>query len=134
MHRRTLVLALCAVALYVAWRSVSSSLGEIATLYAPGVGTDDHYTRIWVVEDRPYTWIRAETPTRRWLPAVRSNPSVTLTRHGQRTAYQASVHDDPESATYVDALFREKYGLADEARALLGHRQTVPIRLEPRRR
>lgn len=132
IQRRTLVLALCAIGLYYAWQALGRSVDEVATLYAPGLGTDDHYTRVWVVEDRPYTWIRAERPTRSWLPAVRGNPNVTLTRHGQRAAYRAEVREDAETVAFVDALFREKYGLADEARELLAPRQSVPIRLEPR--
>jgi hypothetical protein len=132
IQRRTLVYALCALALYFGWQALGRSAIEVATLYAPGVGTDDHYTRIWVVEDRPYTWIRAERPTRSWLPAVRSNPNVTLTRHGQRVNYLATVNEDPEAVVFVDELFRKKYGLADTAREIFTRRQSVPIRLEPK--
>ena len=132
IQRKTIVLALCAVALYYGWQALGRSAEEVATLYAPGVGTDDHYTRVWVVEDRPYYWIRAEKPTRSWLPAVRENPEVTLTRRGQRLDFRAVVHEDPESVAFVDARFREKYGVADAARELLTQRQSVPIRLEPR--
>ena len=132
IQRKTIVLALCAVALYYGWKALGHSAEEVATLYPPGVGTDDHYTRVWVVEDRPYYWIRAEKPTRSWLPAVRENPEVTLTRRGQRLDFRAVFHEDPESVAFVDAKFREKYGVADAARELLTQRQSVPIRLEPR--
>jgi hypothetical protein len=123
---------LLAVAVYFAWHAAANAIGETATLYAPGVGIDDHYTRLWLVEDRPYVWIRAEKPTRSWLPAVRANPNVTLTRHGHRAAYHATVREDPESVAFTNALFRRKYGLADEVRELLEHRDPVPIRLEPK--
>ena len=132
IQRRTLVWALCAVGLYYGWQALGRSMDEVATLYAPGVGTDDHYTRLWVVEHRPYLWIRAEKPNRRWLPAVRGNPNVTLTRHGERVAYRAFVHEDAASIAFVDGLFRRKYGFADTAREYLTKRQSVPIRLEPK--
>jgi hypothetical protein len=132
IQRRTLVLALCAVALYYGWKALGRSADEVATLYAPGIGTDDHYTRVWVVEDRPYYWIRAEKPTRSWLPAVRGNPDVTLTLRGQRLALRADIREDPETVIFVDTLFRAKYGLADAARDVLTERHSVPIRLEPR--
>jgi len=132
MTRRTFVLVILAVALYFGGRSFLNAMGEVATLYAPGVGIDDHYTRVWVVEERPYVWIRAEKPTRSWLPAVRANPNVTLTRHGQRAVYHATVREDSQSIAFTNALFRRKYGLADEVREILEQRQPVPIRLEPR--
>lgn len=132
MHRRTVFLLLLAGAAWFAWHAAVNAMGETATLYAPGVGIEDHYTRLWWVEDRPYVWIRAEKPTRSWLPAVRANPNVTLTRDGQRSAWHATLREDGESVAFTNALFREKYGLADELRDLLEDRHPVPIRLEPK--
>jgi hypothetical protein len=37
--------------------------------------------------------------------------------------------DTPEGRAYVDPLFRAKYGLADQVRALFRRGGTVPIRL-----
>jgi hypothetical protein len=132
IQRRTLLWALCAVGLYYGWQAFARSAQEVATLYAPVVGADDHYTRVWVVEERPYLWIRAETPARSWLPAVRANPEVVLTHRDRRTEYRAEPRQDPETVAHVNALFRAKYGLADAARDVLSQRQPVPIRLEPR--
>ena len=43
-------------------------------------------------------------------------------------SYHAMPEDTQASRTYVDALFRKKYGLADQIYALF-RSQTVPIRL-----
>jgi hypothetical protein len=99
------------------------------TLFVPGVGVQDHYTRLWVVDDPPFVWIRAERPDRLWIDSVRAHPDVTLWRGGAKRHYLAEIRED--AGAYVDALFERKYGLVDRARGLLG-RHSVPIRLSQR--
>jgi hypothetical protein len=55
---------------------------------------------------------------------------VRLYRNGRTLEYVAHFYDDPDSRSLVNAIFREKYGLADEARNLLGGRDSIPIRLD----
>jgi len=83
------------------------------------------------VDDPPHVWIRAEDHRRRWLGAVQANPAVELRRGGETRRYRATLYDTAAARAYVDARFREKYGLADRVRALLGERDTLPIRLDP---
>lgn len=93
---------------------------------------EEYYARVWVVDAKPFVWIRAETPTRNWLEPLRENPSVQLWRGEHRLAYQASIREDAESRAYVDQLFRAKYGSVDWLRSYLRRDATTPIRLEPR--
>ncbi len=130
-RRKSLVLALCAVAAWYGWTTFARSAQETVTLHISGVRNQDHFARVWVVADRPYLWIRAEGPDRRWLRPLEEKQSVILSRDGQRSRYAASVREDLEAREYVDALFREKYGVADVVRGLLVQRQTIPIRLTP---
>lgn len=131
LTRNRLVVALCLIAAAVAWNTIS--VQELATLHVPaGESSDDHYARVWVVDARPFVWIRAEAPTRRWLEPLRENPDVFLWRGDQRIAYRAHIWENEEARAKVDALFREKYGTVDAARALLRRNPTVPIRLDPR--
>jgi hypothetical protein len=129
--RRIFVWALIASLAAVAWNAISAQ--EVATLEVSDA-LDDYYARVWVVDDKPFSWIRAETPTRSWLDPVRKNPGVYLWRHGIRKPYRAVVWEDQASDAhdYVDALFREKYGYMDVLFSLLRTQPTVPIRLEPR--
>lgn len=131
LDRRTMLIALLAVTVYYGWGHVSRAAGEVVTLHAPGSGVDDHYARLWIVEDPPYYWIRAERPSRRWLESIYENPQVTLHRGAQRMRCTAEVREDADALAYVNALFRAKYGLADELRERLGGRDPVPIRLLP---
>jgi hypothetical protein len=115
----------------LAWRTVASL--EVVTLDILAA-RKEHYARIWVVDARPFVWIRAESPDRSWLEPRRQNPDVVLWRGGRRIAYHAVFFDDaPEDARYqVDALFREKYGAVDLLRSLVRRTPTIPIRLDPR--
>lgn len=54
---------------------------EIATLHVSG-GAADHYPRVFIVDDPPLLWVRAERPDRLWLAPLRSNPEVAVQRGG----------------------------------------------------
>jgi hypothetical protein len=128
--RKTLLLALLAAVGMLAWNAISAQ--ETVMLQVSGT-RDDYYARLWVVEAKPYFWIRAETPRRRWLEQLRDHPNVFLWRGDQRQGFHAVIWEDRtgDAHAYVDALFRQKYGLVDQARALLRNEPTVLIRLEP---
>ena len=132
ISQRTLLLILLGLSCFLAWRTLSRGAHEIAVLHTSTVENRDHFATVWMVDDGPYLWIRAEDPARRWLPAVREEPSVSLRRAGREYAYRAALWDTPEGRAYVDPLFRAKYGLADEARAFFRRTETIPIRLDPR--
>ena len=128
--RRNLLLILLGLSCFLAWRSLSRAAHEIAVLHTSKVENRDYFATVWVVDDGPYLWIRAEDPARRWLPAVREDPNVSLRRAGREYAYHAALWDTPEGRAYVDPLFRAKYGLAEEVRALFRRTETIPIRLD----
>ena len=116
--QRTLLLILLGLTCVLAWRTLSRGVQEIAVLHTSTFNDQDHFAAVWVVDDGPYVWIRAEDPARLWLPAVREEPGVSLRRGGRQYAYRATVWDTPDARAYVDPLFRAKYGLADQVRAL----------------
>ncbi len=128
---KTLGILLCVAAVWFGWTAFARSTGEVVTLHVSSAQNKDYFPRLWVVDARPYLWIRAERPDRRWLSALRERPRVKLSRGGRSARYQAAVWARPEVSEDVDALFREKYGLADLVRERLFARQTIPIRLTP---
>ena len=129
--RKIFLWALITALAALAWNTISAQ--EMATLEFSDP-LDDYYEQLWVVDAKPYVWIRAEAPTRSWLEPLRQNPNVYLWRNGVRHPYRAVVWDDQatDAHAYVDALFREKYGYMDVFRSFLRSAPTVPIRLEPR--
>ena len=128
---KTLLVALCVTLGALAWNTIS--VQERVTLQVSGE-RDDYYARVWVVDAKPYLWIRAETPTRTWLEPLREHPNVYLWRGAQRLPLRAVIWENQgsDAHAYVDDLFRQKYGLFDQARALLRTTPTVLIRLDPR--
>ncbi len=133
MHvsRGRIVFLLIVVAVFFGWKNLSRSSQEIAVLHFPGVNNRDTYITLWVVEDGRNLWVRAESPRRLWLELLDHSPRVELRRDGSTRAYRATLYDTADARSYVDPMFRGKYGLADELRSRLMRRSTVPIRLEP---
>ncbi len=131
MTRGKVIFVLIAVGAFLVWDNLSISAHKTAVLHIPPVARNqDIFVTLWVVEDAQSLWIRAESRRRLWLDPLLENPLVELTRSGQTISFRATPFDDPESQTYVDGMFRQKYGRADQLRGLVLPRDTVPIRLE----
>jgi hypothetical protein len=131
MTRGKVIFVLIAVIAFLVWKNLSVFAQETAVLHIPPVARNqDIFVTLWVVEDQQSLWIRAENRRRLWLDLLRDDPLVELTRSGQTITYRATPFDDPDSQAYVDRMFREKYGRADQLRGLVMPRDTVPIRLE----
>jgi hypothetical protein len=130
LSRKVLFFALCTALGMFGWNTISAQ--ETVMLHIPAEH-EDYYATLWVVEAKPYLWIRAETPTRSWLEPLRENPNVYLWRGEVRRRYHAVIWENRggDAHAYVSALFREKYGWFDYARSLLRTTPTTLIRLEP---
>ena len=127
-RRKALIIAFALATGWYAWGQLAQRV-EVVTLFVSGIGVQDHYTRLWVVDDPPYVWLRAERPDRVWVDSLRTHPNVTMWRGEAKLFYRAEILDN--ASPYVDELFALKYGLLDQARGLIG-RQSVAIRLEGR--
>ena len=132
MLRQLVTWLLVGTALYVGWENFSRAAQETVVLRTSTLANEDHFATLWVVDDPPHVWIRAETRQRRWLDSVLKHPEVELRRDGRTLRYTATPYDTDEAHAYVDAMFREKYGLADRLGELLEPRDTLPFRLDPR--
>ncbi len=130
INRKTLRFTILAVVGYLVWQNLSLGARETVVLHIQDSTHRDLFATLWVVDEGPFTWLRAEKRTRRWLDPLRENPNVRLYRDGRTLEYVAHFYDDPDSRSLVNARFRAKYGLADEARGLLGGRDSIPIRLD----
>lgn len=131
MGRRTILgIALCAALVFAGLDWVQKNV-EVVTLHVSG-GYTDHYPRLFIVDDPPAVWVRAERPDRLWLESLRSNPKVMVHRGDGDFAYHAQAWNGEGGHEHVDRLFRAKYGAFDRVAAWLFRRNAVPIRLEPR--
>ncbi len=132
MLRQTLALLAIGFGFFHGWKNLSRAAQETVVLRTSTLHHQDRFATLWVADDPPHVWIRAEDRRRRWLGAVQANPDVELRRGGETLHYRATPYDTAGARAYVDAMFRAKYGFADRARELFGERDPLPIRLDPR--
>ena len=106
--------------------------GEVVTLRTHE-GAKEAVTRLWVIDDGGFQYLRAGNPGSGWLKRIQLDPSVVVERNGVAARYRAvPVLDDPEQPAHIHALMREKYGVADRIVSLLGDRSlSVAVRLVP---
>jgi hypothetical protein len=112
---------------------VMAESGEVVVLETQdAAGT--HATRVWVVDDAGFAWLRTGDAKAGWLVRIRANPEIAVTRGGERRAYRAVLVEDAATRDRINALTLEKYGLAEEIlRAMMmDPAGATPIRLEPR--
>ena len=128
-RRSILGLGIAAALGYYAYDWIGRNV-EVVTLHA--TAGLEHYADLFVVDDPPSLWIRAERPDRLWLAALRENPNVTLVRAERETAYRAEVWNGDGGYDRIDALFRAKYGVFDQLSGWLWRRDEVPVRLDPK--
>lgn len=130
VNRRVLLLVLLVATAWLGWSHLRGSI-EIVTLFARGPD-QDHYVRLWIVDEGNQTWVRAERPDRLWLDALRESPNATLWRDGTSLPVRAVIWNGHGSKEHVDRLFRARYGPLDAVAGFLWRRDSVPIRLERR--
>ena len=129
-RRGILGIALCAALVFAGLDWAQKNV-EVVTLHVSS-GYTDHYPRLFIVDDPPGVWVRAERPDRLWLASLRSNPEVAVHRGDSDFAYHAEVWNGEGGHERIDELFRAKYGALDRVAAWIWRRDAVPIRLEPR--
>lgn len=118
------------VALIFAASEMGGEVITLRTLDADGAYVE---TRVWIVEDDGFAWLRSGVPISGWLARIDANPRVSVTRRGETRDYRAvPVRGDPARRDRVHALMREHYGVADAFVSLIRDAaKSVPVRLEP---
>jgi hypothetical protein len=105
--------------------------GEVVVLRTADVIGSPVATKLWVVDDAGFQWIRAGNPSSTWFQRLLKTPQVELDRAGTTGRYTAVVVEGARDR--VNTLMAERYGWADKVVSLFADRsQSMPIRLEPR--
>ncbi len=131
--RRIVVAALVvAVAIGIVVMGASELGGEVVTLHTASPD-GDITTRIWIVDDAGYAWLRAGVPENGWLLRIDANPEVVVERGGESLRFRAVlVRDDPAIRERIHERMRQDYGIADRIVSLLrDSSRSVPVRLDP---
>ena len=108
----------------------ASESGEVVVLTTSD-GKQSFDTRLWIVDYDGAEWVRTGHSEKGWYRRIGSEPQVVLERNGFVSQRLAVPVTDPEVAAGVNAVFSEKYGIADRVVALSGDaRKRVPVRLD----
>lgn len=100
---------------------------EVVVLRTPDGEGNWQETRLWVVDYDGALWVHSEGPA--WHQRFAGDPVVELRRHGRVQRYRATPDADAHPA--IDALLREKYGIADRWVRFIApcNDATLPVRL-----
>lgn len=113
---------------------LASEAGEVVVIESRDAEGQARHTRIWVVDDAGVQWIRGK-PESGWVQRVLADFEIRVERGGVEKSYRAVPDRDPQARQRVNALMRDKYGIADRYVAVtLGdsdRSSVLPFRLEP---
>lgn len=130
--RRIVGAAVLLVVLLVGLQIVASESGEVIVLRTFS-GTEEHTTRVWIVDDQGVSWLRSGQPEAGWYQRILENPDVEVERGDDLYAYRAFPVDGGPTVTHVNALMSRKYGWADGLiGAMFDRSDSIAIRLDPR--
>lgn len=130
MRKSLLLLCLLGALAFAGFNWIDAHV-EVVTLHVRG-HLKDHYPTVFIVDDPPNIWIRAERPDRLWLASLRVDPELSVRRAGRDISYQAQIWNGTGGHRQVDELFRAKYGIFDTLSGWVWRRNAIPIRLEAR--
>jgi hypothetical protein len=124
---------LLVLALLVGAYLVMVESGEVVVLETHDAA-GAHATRLWVVDDGGFAWLRTGDPGTPWLARLQASPEVAVTRGGERREFRAVPVADVGPRDRINALMLEKYGLAERIlrASMMDPAGATPIRLEPR--
>jgi len=111
---------------------LASESGEVVVLRT-FAGGEPHETRVWIVDDRGVSWLRAGRPEAAWYRRVRENPDVQVERGSELYEHHAFPVEGGPTVDHINALMAEKYGWAEALIGLMIDRsRSVAIRLDAR--
>jgi hypothetical protein len=102
---------------------------EVVTLRTQRADGTWQSTRLWVVDDDGAAWLHSAGAE--WAKRFEGDPIVELERGGRTSKYRA--HPVPGPHPRIDALLREKYGIADRWVRFVAPDgdQVLVVRLDP---
>lgn len=108
---------------------VASERIEVVELHTKDFEGAEVTTRLWVVDDEGYPYLRVGAAGSGWYSRIQENGEFEVTRNGERNRYRAEVR--PAKSDRINELMQEKYTWGDSLiGALVGSREnSQPIEL-----
>lgn len=110
---------------------VASERIEVVELHTIDEAGESVTTRLWVVDDEGFQYLRVGADGSGWFSRIQANGEFEVTRSGTRRAYTTVLRADKSGL--VNELMRAKYTWGDTVIGMLtGSREgAIPIELHP---
>ena len=109
---------------------VASERVEVVELHTLDEQGEEVITRLWVVDDSGYQYLRVGEGGSGWFSRIQVNGEFEVTRNDRRYKYTAVLRE--EESERINELMRDKYGWGDSLIEILmgGREASIPIELQ----
>ncbi len=109
---------------------IASERIEVVELHTFNETSDELTTRLWVVDDNGFQYLRVGSDGSDWFNRLQTAKTVDITRNGRRYTYSWSTR--PDKSKKVNLLMQDKYGWGDSFIGTLtgGRLGSIPIELK----
>ena len=116
---------------FLALQTLASERIEVVELHALDESGEDSVTRLWVVDDEGYQYLRVGADGSGWFDRIQANKEFQLTRNSETQAYRSVLR--PDKSARINDLMQEKYTWGDTffAYAVGGREGSIPVELHP---
>lgn len=122
---------IAAVVILVGLERVAAERIEVVELHTIDLEGESVTTRLWMVDDEGYQYLRVGADGSGWFDRLQANGEFDVTRGEVRASYSAILRKDKSNT--INELMQSKYSWGDTLiGALVGSREnSIPIELHP---
>jgi len=112
-------------------QTVASERVEVVQLHTVDAAGEAVTTRLWVVDDEGFQYLRVGLDGSGWFSRIQANGEFGVTRDGDTGRFTAVLRTDKSDR--INELMRQKYTWGDTLIGTLigGRENSVPIELHP---
>jgi len=112
-------------------QTLASERVEVVDLYTMDEAGETQATRLWIMDDDGYQYLRVGADGSSWFERILENGKVEVRRNDVTASY--TVVQRPDKSDKINALMQDKYTWGDSFFAImLGSRQgSIPLELHP---
>lgn len=112
-------------------QTLASERVEVVELHTLDESGEEVTTRLWVVDDEGYQYLRVGADGSGWFSRSQANGEIQLGRNGDLSRYNTVLRQDKSDK--INQLMQQKYTWGDTFFALaLGSRDgSIPVELHP---
>ena len=119
------------VLLLIGLQRLAAERIEVVELHTLDETGDTVTTRLWVVDDAGFQYLRVGATGSGWFSRIEASEQIQITRGGETADYSVTLR--PEKSERINELMQAKYTWGDSfIGTLVGNREnSIPIELHP---